>query len=430
VLDILRSWPLLFPSLTGGWNPPFQNNNILPMEHTQGHLNCPACQKKAYIARTKIAQDLTYPEAASIWRESREFSAGESGRARYVSQRSLADFVEYDRALTRFFGQLTLKEIHLGHIRQFQEERAGGLLGPTREELFPRYAKRLAKQYRTVVEQLIQDAPKLAIVNAQLDAYPQKEVGPNKINQEVGMLIRILKRAGLWTPEMEESYEPLQHQESDIPRALTPQEQEIFLGLAQQISEFVYCYSILGIHATLSTKEERSLRLADINLGQGIILVRTASSKNKYRTRTIPLTEQAHWAVERLIERANLLGSVQPQHYLMPFRPVRNVFDPNRPMTVSGIKKPWDQVRRAAGVPWFTPYGLRHVGCTRYAEDGVSIHVLLAMAGHMSRKTQQHYIHISEQAKRRAIQKTYGTELVKVKRPPGSVPIRTASQRG
>ena len=396
------------------------------MHHTDGHIDCPACRQKACIARAGIARDLLYPEAAIIWIESREFDGGRSGRARYVSGRSLGDFKEYDRALTRFFGKLPLKDIHMGHLRQFQQDRASGLLGPTRQELIARYTQRVANQFVVTIEEVNATPDMLAIVTAQVEAYSQREVGPNKINQELGMLVRILKRAGLWDTEMEEGYEPLQHQESDIPRALTPAEQETFLRVAQQMSEYVYCYSILGIHATLSTKEERSLKLGDINLGSAIILVRTASSKNKYRTRTIPLTEQACWAMERLIERANLMGSTQPQHYLMPFRLVRDQFDPNRPMTVSGIKKPWDAVRREAGMPWFTPYGLRHTGCTRYAEDGVSIHTLLAMAGHMSRKTQQHYIHISEQAKRRAIQSTWGAKG----KPVGKVTTISAAAKG
>lgn len=91
----------------------------------------------------------------------------------------------------------------------------------------------------------------------------------------------------------------------------------------------------------------------------------------------------------------------------MPFRLVRGTFDPNQPMTVSGIKYPWNEIRLAAGLPWFTPYGLRHTGCTRYAEDGMSIHILLSMAGHMTQKMQRHYVHISEAAKRKAVQKAY-----------------------
>lgn len=390
------------------------------MQHTPDHRDCPACLKKAYVITSRLDPSLQYAEASRQWIESRKFPAGKL-RARFVSDRSLEDFDGYNRPLLRFFSALPLLEIHLGHIRQYQEDRAAGLLGPTRDELFPRFAKWFARKMRVQAGQVQADPQMLAVVNAQLDAYPQKEVGPNKINQEVGMLIQVMKRAGAWKEEYDEEYEPLQHQESDIPQALTPQEQERFIAVGLELNELIGCYAIVGIHCTLSTIEERSLKLGDINLSQRVILIRTASAKNKHRSRTNPLTDSALWAIERLIERANLLGSVQPQHYLFPFRPVRNEFDPNRPMTVSGIKKPWDEVRRAAGVPWFTPYGLRHTGCTRYAEDGCSIHTLLEMAGHMGRKTQQHYIHISEQAKRRTVERTYGASTPRTVK----IPVRS-----
>jgi integrase len=382
------------------------------MQHTLGHIDCQACLQKAYVVTSRLDPSLKYREASRQWIESRKFPASKAratSRARFVSDRSLEDFDGYNRPLLRFFSELPMHQIHLGHIRQYQEDRAAGLLGPTRDELFPRFAKWFARKMRVHVDEVAADPRMLAVVNAQVDAYPRKEVNPNKINQEVGMLVRIMKRAGVWRDDFDEDYEPLQHQESDVPRALTPQEQERFIEVGLQMhDQFIGCYTIAGIHCTLSTIEERRLKLGDINLVQRVIMVRIESAKNKYRPRTIPLTDSAVWAFERLIERANLLGATQPQHYLFPFRSVRNGFDPNRPMTVSGIKKPWDEVRRVAGVPWYTPYGNRHTGCTRYAEDGASIHTLLAMAGHMSRKTQQHYIHISDQAKRRTVERTYG----------------------
>jgi integrase len=379
------------------------------MNHTPGHRDCPACRAKAFTEQLEIASEMPVPEAAKLWIESREFSSDGPTRARFVSTRSLDDFSEYTKALSRFFGQLLLKEVHLGHIRQYQEDRSNGLLGPTAEELFPRFAKSLGKKLGASEDEIRANPAMLAIVEAEIAAYPQREVNPNKVNQEVSMLIRILKQAGVWTPKMEESYEPLQHVESDIPRSLTPDEQVLFLRKAREISEFVYCYAVLGIHATLSTKEERSLKIGDIDLGQfPLVLVRSEFAKNKHRVRSIPIEGEAVWAAQRLVDRANHLGSVSPQHSLMPFRLVRGEFDPNQPMTVSGIKFPWNKIRMAAGVPWFTPYGLRHTGCTRYAESGMSIHILLSMAGHMSRKMQQHYVHISEAAKRQAVQKTYG----------------------
>lgn len=239
------------------------------------------------------------------------------------------------------------------------------------------------------------------------------------------MLIQIMRRAGAWTGEMDENYEPLQHQESDVPKALSPDEQETFLNVAQRRQPFIHKYAILGIDCVFRTQEERELKIGDVNLGSGIVLVRWKSSKNKYSIRTIPLSDQAHWAMQGILERHNSLrrvdrdgieiGSSQPQHYLMPFMAARGFYDPTRPMTVSGIKKAWDEVRREAGVPWFTPYHLRPTGLTRLAEAGTPIHVMLSMAGHISRRMQDHYIRISEQAKRRAVNRVVPAANLKLR---------------
>jgi hypothetical protein len=398
------------------------------LQHTLGHVPpCPGCLAHEVVAKTEMSREMLYPEASAAWISSREFPAGKNGagRARYLRQQSLSDLHNYDRPLVRFFGKLKLSQIRWGNLRQYQFERAEGLLGPTPEDLFPIYLTRVARALKKTKEQVQADPQMLALVNAQIDALPLHEVSPNKINQELGMLIRIMKRAGAWSPELEENYETLQHEESDIPRSLSPDEQEVFLRVAQARQPFVYKYSIVGIDCTLSTLEERGLQLGDINLPSRILMVRARNAKNKYRIRTIPISDQAAWALEGLIERAASLGSCQPQHYVTPFMVARGVYDPSRPMTVSGIKKPWDDVRREAGVPWFTPYGLRHTGCTRYAEQGMAIHVLLSFAGHMSRRTQEHYIHVSEQAKRRAVHQQYGIAL-----PPASSHAAPAVAQG
>lgn len=306
-------------------------------------------------------KDTTFSKASTHWIDYKSF-ASPSGRARYVSPRSLEDLRQYIGVLGKVFGPMKIASIHAGHIREYQLSRASGKLSG-------------------------------------------REVGPNKINQEVGCLIRILKYANLWTQDLQQIYMPLQKEESDISKALTPAEQNHWLTVARSNPEwaFAYWYSLLGVDVPLSTNEARGLRLGDIDFDNNLVMVRVRSSKNKYRTRSIPMSDTARWAVERMVERAKTSGSVAPQHYLMPFR-VLYVWNPDKPMTSHGIRKPWDEVRKAAGLEWFTPYGLRHTSITRYAEAGTPMAVLMSMAGHMSRKMQEHYTHISEQAKRKAVQ--------------------------
>jgi integrase len=95
-------------------------------------------------------------------------------------------------------------------------------------------------------------------------------------------------------------------------------------------------------------------------------------------------------------------------HYLFPIRRVRDEYDPTQPMSTSGLKKLWQEVREASGLTWFRPYDTRHTGITRQAEHGVPIEIIKAKAGHVSNRMSQHYTHVSLAAQRKwAVPATY-----------------------
>ncbi len=248
---------------------------------------------------------------------------------------------------------------------------------------------------------------------------------------------------GLWKEEDDKSLILLRAEEMDVPRAATPEEQHRFLHLASNREDwqFVYQYAIVGIDTTCSAGEMRKLRLGDICLGDRVVLVRKGSAKNKYRIRTIPLgSKDSVWALEQLIERARSLGSTAPHHYLFPIQESKGTYDPNRPMSESGLKKRWDEVRVAAQMKWFKPNGLRHTAITRLAEAGVPIHVILARAGHVTLRMQQHYTSISLSSHRQWAEAAWAGSVPDQhppqKKPPASVreikpqPVQAAAQVG
>ena len=108
-------------------------------------------------------------------------------------------------------------------------------------------------------------------------------------------------------------------------------------------------------------------------------------------------------------DRARCLGAHDHNHFVFPFCVRRNDFDPIRPMSSSGIKKPFDEVRAAAGVKWLRIHDLRHTAITRMAEEGTPISTIMAMAGHVSAKMTAHYTHISDQHKRFAAERAFGS---------------------
>jgi integrase len=322
-----------------------------------------------------LSPSLLFRDAAAQWLESRKFNGGSNTRARFIAPATLNGYEAYIRALDRFFGDMKLCDIHAGHLAEYQEQRATGKLAP------PARCRRDGSAY---------------------SPHATTDVAPHKINQEIGTLQMVMKRARCWSEELTDLYEPLQTSESDIPQALSPAEQELWLETAASRTEWcvVYWYSLIAFSTTASNCEMRALKLGNVNMDSRVLTIQSLHAKNKYRIRTVPLCDEAKWAVEQLIIRARSLGATGPQDFLFPFRIGKDHWDPAKPMSNSGLKKRWDEVRAATGFGWFTPHDCRHTAITRFAEAGYGILEIMSIAGQVSRKMTQHYTHVSEQSKR------------------------------
>jgi integrase len=232
--------------------------------------------------------------------------------------------------------------------------------------------------------------------------WRSSKVGPNKITHELQTFIGILKREGIWTKEHAQNYIRFRKEECDVPRALTPSEQALWLETAKLNPkwQWVYWFSVLGFQTAASALELRTLTLGDVNLDGSYIRVTNDNAKNRYRIRSIPITGDAFDATCQLLRRAKKLGASEPWHYVLPRR-VAMHYDPSR--HISEIAPWWSQIRLASGLLGFQPSHLRHTAITRMAEAGTPIPVIMSMSGHVTRKMLEHYTWISEQAKREAI---------------------------
>jgi len=340
--------------------------------HTPGHRDCPECERAICVQSEELCPGLTFREAFRIWIERRVIErAGMWTNVRYVSERTEHDLRQYARAAGKFFNELRLSDIHAGHLREYQKARAFNRL-------------------------------RVAGVG---DTEPWGgPAGANLIRKEVQTVVRVLRAAGAWTAHLEECFEPVTATESNVPRAMTPDEQHRWLHVASSRAEWqlVYWWSLVALQTTAATNEMRALRLGDVFLGDAPVLqIRSEGAKNKFRIRTIPLeSQEVNWAMRGLLERARRLGACGPHCYLFPFHVTADRYDAARPMSVWGLRKAWDAVRSESGLDWLRVYDLRHAAITRMAEAGVPIQVIMSFAGHMSPRMQQHYTAISMQAKR------------------------------
>ncbi|GGA79449.1 hypothetical protein GCM10011507_33370 [Edaphobacter acidisoli] len=356
--------------------------------HTPGHVMCTACAR-LHMGSALLSPALAFEEAFEIWIARRILRHRTLlSDAHYISERTEWDYRQYARALAKFFTGMPLASIRKEHLYAYQHDRA--------------FCE---------------------------DGRWERQAGANRIRKEVGMLLRMLREAGVWQEgdgkpgrryRGDDDFQLVSAVESDIQRALTPEEQYRWLEVAGSKNrwQFIYQYSIVALQTCMSTNELRGLRIDDVRLDQRVVQVRWACAKNRFRVRTIPLeTEEVCWAFESLIYRAQKLGAAAPHHYLFPLRERQHsagvtqyenrYYDPTRPMTVSGLRKLWDEVRDETGLNWFVPYDTRHSGLTRLAEAGIPIGIIRSYSGHMTRKMEQHYTQISMMSKRKAAASTW-----------------------
>lgn len=249
---------------------------------------------------------------------------------------------------------------------------------------------------------------RLAEITAdQIRAYQRMRMtqcGPFAINHECSVIQQMLKRIGRW-PQIEPDYQALPLPKEKRGRALRDEERATLLRIASSNPnwEAAYLFAIISVNTSAGPKETAALRLKDIDLQQNIILIQPGGAKNVHRIRRIPMNEESLPAVKLAMARARRLGSVDPEHYLFPFRINRAKFDPVRRQTT--FKTAWKKLIVAAGLPGFRMYDLRHHAITVLLENPeVSDETAEAIAGHISREMKKQYSHIRIEARRAAVE--------------------------
>lgn len=352
-------------------------------EHTLAHIDCPACEGLKAMFSRSISPDMLFSTAADLYIELRTLP---TTRGSYIRKTTEINYRRHIASLKLFFSEMTLSDIKWWNLKAYQVARLEG------REPFIRF--RRPQDAKPHMVRGIEIPPKGKT------PCPTK---PAHVNQELCLLNSILRRAGAWNAELEENYEELEEGYPEIPPALAPEQQKLWLNVSRMKPrwEVVFLYSVVAFDLTCSTNEMRAFRLGDINLHHGTINVPPEGTKIAPRNRTITLdSADVVWAVKKLIERAAKLGARDALHYLFPAAQSK-VYDPTRPMSNSGLKKLWAEVQEATGLKNFTPRDTRHTGITRMAESGYPIPVIMARAGHLSPRMTRHYTQVSLAAQRR-----------------------------
>jgi integrase len=236
----------------------------------------------------------------------------------------------------------------------------------------------------------------------------KRPIGTRSINYELYCLRKILEQANLWNETFHKKYRPLRVTKETVGKALQPEAAATLFAVAKQEDGWLVAFlaSLVAYATGCRSWEIKTLTLERIDLDANELTVRAKYAKNR-KQRDVALNSISRWAVERLLERARLLGATRPEHFLLPFnRSKCTTGDPtNRGTGFDPTKhqrswaSAWRSLRKKAGMPGFRFHDLRHTYNTQGAERGVPLDVLMAQVGHLDEEMRRHYTHISNRAK-------------------------------
>jgi integrase len=298
-----------------------------------------------------------FTEAASAWLESR--------RA-YISPKTFHEYELNVKTLSAFFGEMKLIEITPDQIRAYQKMRL-------------------------------------------------TQCGPCGINHECSVLQQMLKRIGRWQ-DIAFDYQALPLPKEERGRALRDEEKKLLLDIASANPEWeaAYCFALISVNTSAGPKETYTLRLKDVDLDARVITIQPQGAKNVHRIRTIPLNTEALMGARLAVARAKRIGSVEPEHYLFPFRLKRNSHDPKHHQTT--FKTAWKKLTTKAGLQGLRMYDLRHHAITVLLENPkVSEETAEHIAGHISRRMKKRYSHARLDSMRQAVEAL--TPIIRKKSP-------------
>jgi integrase len=257
-----------------------------------------------------------------------------------------------------------------------------------------------------------------------------KQVGNRTVNLETKLLRTALKAAKAWAM-IGDDYRALPEDRRGPGRALNESEERLLLSTARSNQEWdaAFLAAMAAANTTMRGCELKGLQLRNVNLLERRVSVQQ-SKGNTAGIRSIELNDAGMWAFARLLERANALGSTEPEHFLFPacrYRrtkgevPARGTgYDPSQPQktwrtawrslvkatarrAAEGITDEAERKKVMAPFIGMRFHDLRHLAVTKLAESEASDATIMSIAGHLSREMMEHYSHVRRAAKRKAV---------------------------
>ena len=162
---------------------------------------------------------------------------------------------------------------------------------------------------------------------------------------------------------------------------LTDAELQCFVQTVQASKNKVIANLILFMLSSgMRMTEAMSIRWADLNMDNRTISIPASNAKSR-RLKSIPMSDMAAEAIQ------SQLASRGDSEFVW--------VNPKTGKRYVNINKPFDVLRKRAGVPTFKIHGLRRTFATTLANAGTSINVIQQLLTHASPVTTDRYIRVS-----------------------------------
>ena len=142
--------------------------------------------------------------------------------------------------------------------------------------------------------------------------------------------------------------------------------------------EVAYNMAVISSNTLLRAGEIWQLRLHNLDLERRTI----ACSNKNGSVRHVPLNDEAYAAVRRLRDRAEKLGSTEPEHYLLPRRRKGGAFDPTRPQ--DSWERGWRKMVEAAELPDLRFRDLRRDAMISLLNSSVDVVTVRFVGGYLN----------------------------------------------
>jgi integrase len=254
---------------------------------------------------------------------------------------------------------------------------------------------------RQLGDKMIVDINENTIRNYQ-DERLRESAAPKTINEEVGVLLRLIgERGELIRTRLKKEKQLKLKVPKYVAKVFSPEEKNQLIEAARGAkSPTIYPALMLATNTGMRSSEIRTLKWEQVDLEKQYLVV-GRSKTDAGEGRTIPFNPPLYEALQEHSQWFTLMfGKIEPQWYLFPFGKLHQL-DPTRPITT--LKTAWTNVRERAAVKGRL-HDTRHTLITELAESGAGEETIMDIAGHVSRQMLRHYSHIRMEAKRDALE--------------------------